>query len=363
LTREFGTQSGRDGNFTRNVGRRFGELDNYYLLVDADGYESLQSEDLIAKAGNTALEFKLKKATGQFVTHLTGTVLQPDGSPAAHTEIGIAMPDCPFQLENARPPMHSRERTFRTDSTGNFSIARSGMSLGNQDYKLIFLHDSGFVAIRKAEFEERNEPITLTAWGRIEGTVYTGKETAKDAWAAIAYNPEDDRDWKRPWISYFYRIPCDENGRFVFDRVFPGKGGVAQSITINNGGAWPYSHLQSYDIKPGETLTVKVGGGGYAVRGGIALPTKEDIEKVDWRFASVTAEPTFPERMAFVAPAGTPLRTYLQNAPEMNTGWVPDPDDREKVVRRWEELPEGKEFIAKNPGTVRKRQTGDQRPD
>ncbi|MCL2004865.1 MAG: hypothetical protein FWG73_01760 [Planctomycetaceae bacterium] len=354
LSREFGTQSGRDGNFTRMIGQRFGEFDNYHLQVEADGYEALQSADLIAKSGDMTLEFKLKKATGQFTTHLIGTVLQPDGNPASHTEIGIATPGQPFSLENSRLTQNSRNRSFRTDSTGNFSISRSGISLGNQDYKLIFLHDSGFAAIRKAEFEQRTEPISLTPWGRIEGTIYTGTEPAKDAWASLQFYPEDDRNWDRPFISYFYRIPCDANGRFVFDRVFSGKGRVGQSIALNNDSSWHSSHMQSYDIEPGEMLSVKIGGGGYAVRGEIALPTEEDREKVDWRFASVQAELTYPERMVLPTPMIPPLMAYILKAPEMNTGWLNSPDELERVVRRWEALPESQAFREANPDLYEK---------
>jgi len=322
----------------------------WVLRVDVEGYETFVSEPLQADTDRQVLEFALqkKKPDAENPDLIIGTILTPDGQPAEGVQVGFAMPQRRAQVDNGRIHFDANY-TVRTDAAGTFRLSRLDTSINEQDYKLIFLHDTGFATIRREEFEKRTEPIQLERWGRIEGTVYAGKEPVKDAWATISYNPDDDRDWNRPYITYFSQIPCDENGRFVFDRVFPGKGRVARSITINNGGAWPWSHLQSYEIKPGETLTVKVGGDGYAMTGNIALPTSEDFKTVDWRFASVTATLTLPERVALAQYFIPELHLYMQNAPELNTGWYPDPDDVEKVVRRWEESPEGKAVIAENP--------------
>jgi len=326
------------------------DFDRWLLRVDVEGYETCVSEPLQANTDHQILEFALqkKKPDAENPDLIIGTILIPDGEPAEGVQVGFATTQRRAQVDNGQINFDA-DFTVRTDASGVFRLSRLNSSINDQDYKLIFLHETGFAAIRKAEFEQRKEPISLQAWGRIEGTIYTGKHPAKEAWATISYNPDDDRSWDRPYISYFYRVPCDENGRFVFNRVFPGKGRVGQSITINNGGSWPFSHLQRYEINSGETLTVTIGGGGYAVAGQISLPSEEELKTVDWRFASVAATLTVPERVAVRHPRLFELMQYLQNAPELNAGWFPDPDDREKVIRRWEESPEGQKIIAEKP--------------
>ena len=133
----------------------------------------MQSEDLIAKTEKTSLEFKLKKA-GQFAKHLTGTVLQPDSKPVANTVIGIATAAYGIQMCGTDFNSPGMQHKVKTDSAGKFAIARSEMNIGNQDYQLLFLHDTGTLRMRKEEFEKHTEPITLQAWGRIEGTVRAG---------------------------------------------------------------------------------------------------------------------------------------------------------------------------------------------
>jgi hypothetical protein len=280
---------------------------------------------------------------------IIGTILTPNGEPAEGVQFGFATTQRHAQIQNGRIHFDA-DVTVRTDASGRFRLSKIDSSINEQDYKLVFLHDAGFAKIRKAEFEARDEPITLTAWGRIEGIVYAGKEAARNAWVGIHYNPEESRDWDRPWVMYIFRSPCDTNGRFVFDRVFPGMGMVGQSIEINNGGGWHFSHLQSYEIKPGETLNVTIGGGGYAVQGEIVLPTEGYLERVDWRFSHVRAQPTYPERVVFSNVNIIPqLFAYIQNAPETTPGRLTPPNVREMLVRRWAESPAGREFAANDP--------------
>ena len=356
LTREFGSQPASDGKFTRTVGHRFGEFDDYYLRVEADGYEGLQSEDLIAKTGATALEFQLKKATGEFTTHLTGTILQPDGNPAANTEIGIATAAQSIQTKGLtlyRHPAYERQY-FKTDHAGKFSISRSGggqMSIGDQDYKLIFLHDTGTILMTKEEFESHTGPITLQAWSRIEGTVRVGSKPLPNA--PVYWNYQER-------ISYapgkaHVGVVCEDNLKANADgyysiRVFPGKGYVGRLTAYNNSTTMATSLAQPFDIKPGETLTIDIGGGGYFVKGQVHLPTHDMPNPVDWRFAHVEASPSMPEYTAMPPLSGAAMKLSAELAqamPEELRRYSP-PNEMKALYDRWLETPEAKAIFEKN---------------
>ena len=335
LIREFGSQSAKEGKFIRKVGRRFGEFDNYHLRVEADGYEGLQSEDLIAKTGAVSLEFKLKKATGEFANHLTGTVHQPDGKPAANTRIGIATAGAGIQTQGTSFHTGIR-RESKTDNAGKFTISRSEMSIGDQDYKLLFLHDTGMLQMSKEEFEKHAGPITLQAWGRIEGTVRTGSKPLPNA--PLYWSMDSDRndpESGKANIQLFgdWNQQADADGRFSF-RVFPGKGRV---------GRRPAFSMQKFDVKPGETATVMLGGVGRPVVGKL-VPSKEFETSPDWTFAQVTCFMT-PEKID-VAGINADLEKLHEKMMPKELLEEKSPVKQTELFNVWKETEEGKKFQA-----------------
>jgi len=314
LTREFGSQPASEGKFTRTIGHRFGEFDNYFLRIEADGYEGLQSEDLIAKSGEVSLEYKLKKATGEFATHLTGTVLLPDGTQAANVAIGVATAAYSVQTQGTVLNAPGLRQESKTDNAGNFSISRSGMSIGDQDYKLLFLHDAGTLQMSKEEFESHTGPITLQAWGRIEGTVRVGSKPLPNA--PVYWLIEDrsafDRDKAHIGIFCDRDLTADANGHYSF-RIFPGQGRVGRLAAFNNGSAMGTSHAKQFDIKPGETLKIDLGGGGYIVKGRVHIPP-DAPSNLDWRFGQVEARPSVAEYIAYPALSEAAKKLQLEIA-------------------------------------------------
>ncbi|MDR1270149.1 MAG: hypothetical protein LBK82_11550 [Planctomycetaceae bacterium] len=357
LTKEFGSQQGKDGKFIRVVGQRFGELSKYYLRVDAEGYEGFMSENIPPDAVEPVLNFSLKKA-GKFSNYVTGTVLLPDGKPATNTVIGFSTTSYFVQTENGRLSGCNDQQQTRTDAEGKFSISKTASGIGDQDYLLIFLHDKGQKSIRKEDFEKNTDPIQLEAWSRIEGTIMVGKKTGKNL--PVLCSPDPRKMYPRdgsPFISHFYTtIFCDENGKFVIDRVFPGKGRIGRAVKINGSKTTTGFLLQKYDLKPDKTLQVVLGvEDGYAVNGTLQIPD-EFQSKVDWNFASVRAKRMVPELIALPEQF---LFYHIffkepRSRPELHTGWINDAFEVEKIINEWIESPEGKAAIDKDPEGYKK---------
>ena len=75
---------------------------------------------------------------------------------------------------------------------------------------------------------------------------------------------------------------ADTNGHFSF-RVFPGKGQVGRQSSFNNASSRGSFLTKPFDIKPGETLQIDIGGG-YIVKGQVIIPlgdTPKPVISVD----------------------------------------------------------------------------------
>ncbi|MCL2119028.1 MAG: M56 family metallopeptidase [Planctomycetaceae bacterium] len=372
LTREFGSQPAKDGKFTRTVGHRFGEFDHYYLRVDAPGYEGMMSEDISPDAENLTLNYPLKKAT-EFSDDLTGIVLFPDGKPANNVIVGVSTVGRPLQTRNGFLLNHFLSgfdnRTVKTDAEGKFKISKHSFSIGEQDYMLFFQHDAGTVSLSKEEFENHTGPITLQPWGSIEGTIYVGTKPGKNL--PVVPMPDHERDFMRKaYVSHFYtEVSADENGHYVIGRIVPGTGRIGRAVKFNMG-TLASTHAKEYDLKPGETLHIDLGGGGYSMSGKIIVPedyrqtvegptttihTDDYLQTIDWRFAHVAARPFVSDQLPFPAEirqfsnmidASVPAET-LKTIRDSNS----NPDEIEKAIN---ELPEVRELHAKYPELAEK---------
>ena len=69
-----------------------------------------------------------------------------------------------------------------------------------------------------------------------------------------------------------YDAETDEVGRFIFERVTPGRMEVYRYVDGADHRGWTASHPVIVDVKPGETVRVQVGGTGRPVIGRLALP-------------------------------------------------------------------------------------------
>ncbi len=119
---------------------------------------------------------------------------------------------------------------------------------------------------------------------------------------------------KVPNIFTHHKMTTGKEGRFVFERVFPGKGRIGRQILLMvNDGATEVTSSQrvSAEFSAGENTTINLGGSGRPVVGKLAPPA-DYTGRVLWNFAliHVQADISPPPRPAPPAEAqGNPERT------------------------------------------------------
>ncbi len=130
---------------------------------------------------------------------------------------------------------------------------------------VVAVHDAGF-AVRSPEELAASTDITLAPWGRIEGLMKIGTRPAPGQKAAAWLRNQGFRG------RVDYDTQTDESGRFVFERVTPGRMEVYRYVDDADHRGWTASNPVTVDVKPGETVRVQVGGTGRPVVGRLALP-------------------------------------------------------------------------------------------
>jgi hypothetical protein len=135
---------------------------------------------------------------------------------------------------------------------------------------VLVVHESGVCEIPTVEFQKRPE-ITLEPWGRIEGTVrWQNRPGANEEIHLIISRREYGYI---NMIGQYGQVSSDAAGRFVFEKVLPGRVQLSRDIRMPEGSksgirsmAFPglYAHVTAL---PGESTKVLIGGQGRQVTG------------------------------------------------------------------------------------------------
>jgi cytochrome oxidase Cu insertion factor (SCO1/SenC/PrrC family) len=247
------------------------------LLVEAPGYLPAASPEW-TRPGWYTNDFVLKPGEG-----LSGTVVLPDGTPAAGASLVLVDPNDSAYLD--RPGQLSRSGasgdTVHADRQGRFRFAPR-----LNPWRLVAVHDGGFADVPVADVE-KNSRVALVPWGRVEGEFKVGArleptQTVRlDQFSTPYYGSENARNSA---VGMQFRTLPGPGGRFVFDKVPPGLRKVSveyKFVERRNGGPLALSHGVPVDVKPGETTHVTLGGGGRRVTGHVRL-LGGDPEQVNW---------------------------------------------------------------------------------
>jgi len=243
-----------------------------YLRIEADGYETVETEIRLTNRVEGVRDFLLKRTSADH--SIRGTVLQPDGSPAMGVEVALCTAKVGVMLNGtafepgafgAAARLHGSDYRRRTDAQGAFAFDPKPGA-----HTLVAVGPAGLGQIRCFDFSQPLE-IRLQAWGRIEGTV----RTRDGQWAGRQVV------WGRPgnltsWYTLFYKSESarsDATGKFTLEHVPPGDG---RAVIINGPDTAPV--LSPWiQVKPGETAQVQVGGVGRPVTGKLVAPPGLEI--------------------------------------------------------------------------------------
>jgi hypothetical protein len=172
-----------------------------------------------------------------------------------------------------------------TDKTGRFAFPSQ-----DKPFQVVITHDSGYAMIESAADWELMRIIHLEPWAKVEGTFRVGKEAVAGVPIEIHYSGRSVK--AQDGVKFFPRASTTTGagGRFVFDRVIPGRGSMGRSIliTVNDGATEATSSRHDMvDFPAGKTVSVELGGTGRPVVGRLEAPP-EFAGNVRWSFATIT---------------------------------------------------------------------------
>ncbi|QDT88439.1 carboxypeptidase regulatory-like domain-containing protein [Gimesia algae] len=258
----------------------------HFVRIEADGYEVATSRAFKPNEESVSYDFALKPARD-----IAATILTAEGKPAAAAEIAVGIAGSQISIRQGRLGTRQTYATvLKSDEAGHFGIPPR-----NEPFQLIILHPAGF-AYLKSETGPIPDPIQLTPWARIEGTFTIGKQPAAGVKLALGLNNGiSSSSDEGPSIFTQNEIKTDQNGRYVFDRAFPGQTRVGRSITymVRQGATEATSAIQiPIELKAGETKALNLGGSGRPVIGKLK-PSETHTGNVVWPLAHLSAHEYF----------------------------------------------------------------------
>lgn len=317
----------KGGKYELALGR---QSDGLAVKIEAEGYLPAESPIFYSEGKDATYDFQLVRGEG-----VKGVVFLSDGKPAGGVDVVVATQAHFVDVKGTAFRRDSTQYTV-TDAKGRFALPQQ-----TADYKLLAIGEAGTAEIDGSDFEATGE-ITLQEFGRVEGTVYIGSAPAagREVYLNCNYGGSTSQ-----MIRYDNRVVTDDEGKFVFDKVRPGKVAVSR-VTIRPDGGRSYPHGTPLEVLPGKTVRIDIGGGGRKVVGRLTAPTgisgtvnfTQGSFKIS-RHISLVDIP-FPQ-------IGFPDNIFSMTEEEKQT-WQ----------QEWAQSPQGKEFMATIQEVMAKQGTG-----
>jgi uncharacterized GH25 family protein len=237
---------GSNGVYTVSLNKRFADP---ILKVEAPGY--LPAAVTPRLADKSDFDIKLEPGSGP-----SGTVLLPDGKPAAEISVGLVCSDRQGLGASADTLQSWRDKNLvqRTDKDGHFAFKPE-----LEMEKVVALCAEGFRMVSLQDLAT-NSKITLDAWGKLKGTLHRPNGPGTNEDLDLAFSGDV---MKNPWsFNPNCHAVTDDKGAFEFYRVPPTQLQLSYRVKMGmGGGGWQNVPLQRVTIAPGQTLELKVEAG------------------------------------------------------------------------------------------------------
>ncbi len=261
------------------TGERSSDQDTHRSIrIEADGYDPAEWRDFSDNEDDLAHDFKLSRTSRNAIA-LSGVVRDSAGRPVAGADVLLGDGEHGFSLSNGRLGKHDAPTPYwvQTDRDGRYAFPpRVG------EVWLAAVHDAGFAKRSPGELTTSTD-MTLAPWGRIEGVAKTGREPS--AGKGVAAYLQD----RRFPGGIEYGSPTDRDGRFVFERVAPGRWSLY--IPVRQEDRAVLANLTHVDVGAGRTVRVQLGGTGRPVIGRLALPPGVAMNHLAARFTRLQIAP------------------------------------------------------------------------
>ncbi len=258
---------GRDGDYAWPLSKAYDEM---ALRIEADGYQPQTWAWLHKKEGAKHIVFQLAEDPG-----VRGRVLTPRGEPAAGATIALAMAQRDAVLEDGHirhadaPPAEKpgdqwrRPIFVKSDAEGRFKLPTE-----IEPAAVLIVHESG---VRELAYDAwaKSPETKLQGWGRVKGRIlWKDKSGAGEPVSLIVHRHE----YGYPgMVAQYADTKTDADGRFVFDRVLPGRVQLSRPTPTSDGGSlFLEGMIIHLDVRAGEPTAAVIGGQGRAIRGRLA---------------------------------------------------------------------------------------------
>ncbi len=229
-----------------------GENKGYLLRFEADGYEPFVSRLIAPDEGYVELEVNLRLASFRSLA-----VLNPDGTPAAWTDIGL-LDQAKGSCLSLAPGGFERYHYQRTDGALQKTDGNGVIKLRSTEevHWLAAANAAGYIETNVDGLAD-GAGMQLQPWGRIEGALPEDYKSRSDRWEVWIQLVEPRLNAIMAGLPF--HVMVDASGNFVLPRVPPGRIWVMFGVkTPMSETTWTYTGGRTKEVvvHPGETAQV-----------------------------------------------------------------------------------------------------------
>ena len=203
-----------------------------------------------------------------------GTVVLPNGEPAAGADVGLQLEGGHLLLALQKAFMQ-KDVEMLADTNGHFSFSTEEKPL-----KVYALNTQGYAMI-SVEALSTSQKIVLQPWGRVEGIFQPTGDSGSNWWISMVSDPLGN-----PFNLPLAGAITGSNGNFTIEHVPPGEWAIGRQVQKRGGVAQSLPNLaRTITVKPGETTRVDMAATGRIIIAKLAA--KAGQAGLDWREASV----------------------------------------------------------------------------
>ena len=263
--------------------------DEMRFRIEADGYRAATTTWLGKGGPHLRMKVHLRPDAG-----IEGVVLTPKGKLAQGAMLAVALPNRSIRLRGYEVEGHDQQPmsklsdqwrqppTIKTNEQGEFVLPYET----DPSAVLCVVHETGYLEDSFLNWasvtDESNDTVMvqLEPWARIRGRVHWNDQPGRQE----TINFSVHRDTPYPGlIESFMSIQADDQGRFLFSHVPPGRVQISHVVTSNDEAPKRSSSGLEYPrenvlLKPGQTKRVIFGGDGMDVVGKLTgLQSYQDV--------------------------------------------------------------------------------------
>ncbi|HXY35076.1 MAG TPA: hypothetical protein VEI07_12675, partial [Planctomycetaceae bacterium] len=189
------------------------------------------------------------------------TVLTSDGALAARAEVALAIAGSQVMVKNGELSWTAGAPRCRTDAAGRFHFPRQA-----DDFWLVITHPLGYLRV-KCFAKSLPATFKLNAWARAEGTLRTARQLQPHV--GIRIDHDLTQHAANDALIFFSETgTTDGQGRFVLERVLPGRGTIGKELArTQEGASLSSSRRVRIRFDAGKTTRIDLGNSGRPVIG------------------------------------------------------------------------------------------------